>query len=52
MPTWRPTLTRRARWHIAILAVVVALIAALVAQLRDDSDTTATNAGNRPVADR
>jgi thiol-disulfide isomerase/thioredoxin len=52
MPTWRPTLTRRARWHIAILAVVVALIAALVAQLRDDSDRTAAPAGNPPVADR
>jgi thiol-disulfide isomerase/thioredoxin len=37
-----PTLTRKARWHIAILAVVAALAAALVAQLRDDSATTAT----------
>jgi thiol-disulfide isomerase/thioredoxin len=36
------TLTPKARWTIAILAVVVALTAALVAQLRDDSPTTAT----------
>jgi thiol-disulfide isomerase/thioredoxin len=33
--------TRRARWTIAILAVVVALAAALVAQLRDGSSQTA-----------
>jgi thiol-disulfide isomerase/thioredoxin len=36
------TLTPKTRWTIAILAVVVALTAALVAQLRDDSPTTAT----------
>ncbi|PBJ48772.1 hypothetical protein BI298_16545, partial [Mycobacterium avium subsp. hominissuis] len=37
MPIPRPTLTRKVRWHIAILAVVVALIVALLAQLRDDA---------------
>lgn len=36
-----PTLTRKARWHIAVVAVVVALIAALAAQLRDDAPGTA-----------
>ncbi|OBH43035.1 TlpA family protein disulfide reductase [Mycobacterium mantenii] len=46
-----PTLTRKARWHIAILAVVAALVAALVAQLRDDSSTTGSPA-SRPAADR
>jgi thiol-disulfide isomerase/thioredoxin len=46
-----PTLTRKARWHIAILAVVAALIAALVAQLRDDSPSTSVPA-NDSVADR
>jgi thiol-disulfide isomerase/thioredoxin len=35
------TLTGRTRWTIAILAVVAALTAALVAQLRDNSSTTA-----------
>jgi hypothetical protein len=35
-------LTGKARWTIAILAVVAALTAALVAQLRDNSATTAT----------
>jgi thiol-disulfide isomerase/thioredoxin len=35
-------LTRTTRWTIAILAVVAALIAALVAQLRDSSAPTAT----------
>jgi thiol-disulfide isomerase/thioredoxin len=35
-------LTPKTRWTIAILAVVAALTAALVAQLRDDSATTAT----------
>jgi thiol-disulfide isomerase/thioredoxin len=43
------TLTPKTRWTIAILAVVVALTAALVAQLRDDSPTTATT---RPSPDR
>ncbi|OBB95364.1 TlpA disulfide reductase family protein [Mycobacterium sp. 852002-40037_SCH5390672] len=52
MPISRPTFTRRTRWHIAILAVVVALIAALVAQLRDDSATTGTPANHQQVADR
>lgn len=52
MPISKPTLTRKARWHIAILAVVAALIVALVAQLRDDSATTSTPATDRPVADR
>ncbi|HUE35576.1 MAG TPA: TlpA disulfide reductase family protein [Mycobacterium sp.] len=41
--------TGKTRWTIAILAVVVALTAALVAQLRDSSSTTATT---RPTADR
>ena len=36
------TLTRKTRWTIAILAVVAALTAALVAQLRDNSTPTAT----------
>jgi thiol-disulfide isomerase/thioredoxin len=35
-------LTRTTRWTIAILAVVVALVAALVAQLHDSSAPTAT----------
>jgi thiol-disulfide isomerase/thioredoxin len=35
-------LTVRTRWTIAILAVVAALTAALVAELRDDSPTTGT----------
>lgn len=52
MPTWRPTLTRKARWHIAILAVVVALIAALVAQLRDHSAAPGTPATDRATAGR
>ncbi len=34
-------MTAKTRWTIAILAVVAALTAALVAQLRDDSATTA-----------
>lgn len=36
-------LTSRTRWTIAVLAVVATLIAALVAQLRDDSPSTATH---------
>jgi thiol-disulfide isomerase/thioredoxin len=36
------TLTSRSRWTVAILAVVAALIAALVAQLRDNPATTVT----------
>lgn len=47
-----PTLTRKARWHIAILAVVAALIAALVAQLRDDSASTSMPANNQTMGDR
>src|SRR6185437_4500677 len=47
-----PTLTRKARWHIAILAVVAALIAALVAQLRDDSASTSMPTNDHTVADR
>ena len=47
-----PTLTRKARWHIAILAVVAALTAALVAQLRDDSATTGTTTTTQTMADR
>lgn len=46
-----PTLTRRARWHIAIMAVVVALIAALATQLRDDSPGTA-GTGTSAIPDR
>src|ERR1700761_4908337 len=46
-----PTLTRKVRWHIAILAVVAALIVALVAQLRDDA-RTAPPAPNPAGADR
>lgn len=45
-------MTRTTRWTIAILAVVVALIAALIAQLHDDSATTGTPASNQPMADR
>ena len=41
--------TRKTRWTIAILAVVAALTAALVAQLRNDSATTGIPA---PTADR
>jgi len=41
--------TGKTRWTIAILAVVVALAAALLAQLRDSSSTPATS---RPPADR
>ncbi len=52
MPTLRPTSTRKARWHIAILAVVAALTAALVAQLRDDSATTGTTTTTQTMADR
>ena len=51
MPTLRPTLTRKVRWHIAILAVVAALTVALFAQLRDDS-ATGTSAGLPATADR
>ena len=46
------TLTRKARWHVAILAVVAALIAALVAQLRDDSASTSMPANDQTMADR
>jgi thiol-disulfide isomerase/thioredoxin len=42
-------LTQKTRWTIAILVVVAALIAALVAQLRDNSSTTATT---QTTADR
>jgi thiol-disulfide isomerase/thioredoxin len=52
MPILKPTLTRKARWHIAILAVVAALIAALVAQLRDDAGTAGTSTTNQSIADR
>ncbi len=47
------TLTGKTRWTIAILAVVAALTAALVAQLRDHSATTATTqtAANREHRD-
>jgi thiol-disulfide isomerase/thioredoxin len=41
--------TGKTRWTIAILAVVVALTAALLAQLRDSSSITATT---HPPADR
>ena len=42
-------MTGKTRWTIAILVVVAALAAALVAQLRDTSSTTATN---QTTADR
>lgn len=42
-------MTGKTRWTIAILVVVAALTAALVAQLRDTSSTTATN---QTTADR
>jgi thiol-disulfide isomerase/thioredoxin len=45
-------LSAKTRWTIAILAVVAALTAALVAQLRDDAATTPTTATTQPVADR
>jgi len=45
-------LSRTTRWTIAILAVVVALIAALVAQLRDNSATPGTPATDRAAANR
>jgi thiol-disulfide isomerase/thioredoxin len=51
MPNLRPTLTRKVRWHIAILAVVAALTAALFTQLRDDS-TTGTSGSPQTMADR
>ncbi|MEB4207532.1 TlpA disulfide reductase family protein [Mycobacterium sp. 94-17] len=47
-----PTLTRKVRWHIAILAVVAALIAALFAQLRDDSVPTSAPTGSPPDRER
>ncbi len=47
-----PTLNRKARWHIAILAVVAALTAALVAQLHDDAATTGTTPTTQTMADR
>lgn len=50
MPTLRPTLSRRARWHIAVLVAVAALVVALVAQLHDDSAATPHPA--RTPADR
>lgn len=52
MPIPRPTLTRKVRWHIEIFAVVVALIVALLAQLRDDAATPGPAATGRAVADR
>jgi thiol-disulfide isomerase/thioredoxin len=45
-------LSAKTRWTIAILAVVAALTAALVAQLRDDAATTPTTATTQPLADR
>ncbi|OJZ75713.1 hypothetical protein BRW65_04055 [Mycobacterium paraffinicum] len=49
-------MTRTTRWTIAILAVAAALVAALVAELRDQSDTTtrpgaAVNAPDREHRD-
>jgi thiol-disulfide isomerase/thioredoxin len=52
MPDSRPTLTRKVRWHIAILAVVAALTAALFVQLRDDSPTTGMSGSPQATADR
>ncbi|OBG28258.1 TlpA disulfide reductase family protein [Mycobacterium sp. 852002-51057_SCH5723018] len=45
-------MSAKTRWTIAILAVVAALTAALVTQLRDDAATTPTTATTQPVADR
>ncbi|EFG77482.1 antioxidant, AhpC/TSA family [Mycobacterium parascrofulaceum ATCC BAA-614] len=45
-------MTRTTRWTIAILAVVAALTAALVAELRDDSATTPTPGTARNAPDR
>lgn len=45
-------MTGKTRWTIAILAVVVALTAALVAQLRDDSAPTSTTGTPQTTADR
>lgn len=45
-------MTRTTRWTIAILAVVAALTAALVAELRDDSATTPTPGTARNTPDR
>jgi thiol-disulfide isomerase/thioredoxin len=45
-------LTAKTRWTIAILAVVAALTAALVTQLRDDAAAPPRTATSQPVADR
>ncbi|MCV7164978.1 TlpA family protein disulfide reductase [Mycobacterium stomatepiae] len=45
-------MTPRTRWTIAILAVVVALVAALVAQLHDDSQPAATSPASPRTPDR
>ncbi|MGO9383387.1 MAG: TlpA family protein disulfide reductase [Mycobacterium sp.] len=45
-------MTRKTRWTVAILAVVAALTAALVAQLRNDPATTAGTATTQAAADR
>lgn len=45
-------MTRTTRWTIAILAVVVALTAALVAQLRDEPPTTSATRTTQSAADR
>ncbi|HWT47687.1 MAG TPA: TlpA disulfide reductase family protein [Mycobacterium sp.] len=45
-------MTRKTRWTIAILAVVAALTAALVTQLRDNPATTARTATTQTTADR
>ena len=45
-------MTRTTRWTIAILAVVAALTAALVAQLRDDSATTSKPGSAATAPDR
>lgn len=45
-------MSAKTRWTIAILAVVVALTAALVGQLRDDAATAPTTGTTQPVADR
>lgn len=48
----RPTLTRKARWHIAVLVVVAALTVALLIQLRDDAATTGSTMPAQTISDR
>ncbi len=45
-------MTVKTRWTVAVLAVVAALTGALVAQLRDDRDSTQTAPANPTAVDR